>query len=152
MSSYVVDDKVINGIVSGIKYGCKYNRNYPNTHRITELLVVDTQEDAISLAQDLYEMNVQAVLQRYPQDTRESMPGPCNQDGSHRPFQGFKEEFYNNRNKVYDYLGEYLYQCDEGNIPETPLFKAISTFHDTLAHMMVRSFREEQRERTSGHI
>ncbi len=140
MSSYIVDAKVINSIVSGKKYGCKYNRNYPNSARISELLNISNPQDAAGVAQDLFDMNVEAVRQRYPDciDLDPSqMPGPG------EDWTGFNEDMYNSRIKVYRYLGEFIYQCSEGNVPETTLFKLVEEFYNRLAHMLVRSQLEQ---------
>lgn len=84
------------------------------------------------LAQKLYALNIEAVSQRYPYDTFDSMPGPCDKAG-------ISEYQHEDRQWHYDPLQHYaalsclIYQCSEGSVPETALYRDLCEAQRRLA-------------------
>ena len=154
MSSYVVDPKTINTIIQGLHYASKHDRIYPRIHNpeegITILpwmhcdLYLATRSDAASLGQALYEMNINATWQRYPgDDTEDSLPG-THKDGKLAKYQ--HELVHASRYAVYEAIREYLYQCSEGDVDELPLFIALSSWQDALAHRITRHHIDQRNQ------
>ena len=79
----------------------------------------------------LYEMNRQSLVARYGEEVAKSM-------AVYEPFDGkdvdtrekTREEW---QCRLFTVLRNYLYQCSEGDVPDTPLFKAVTWLRDTLA-------------------
>jgi hypothetical protein len=80
------------------------------------------------LAEKLYQLNVEAVAQRYSLHRERTpvqfIPGA---GLSSSPVRGYK------------LLQCYLYQCSEGNVPETALFKQLSALAGDIAQDIVQS-------------
>lgn len=93
----------------------------------------ETTDDLTTLGQTFYAMNLDAVTQRYPGDTKEHAPGPCDISDIHEnyvyqhcdmtPAQGYKS------------IRCLIYQCSEGNVPDVcGLYKTLAEFAEKLAH------------------
>ncbi|MBW8034845.1 MAG: hypothetical protein FVQ79_04150 [Planctomycetes bacterium] len=156
MSSYVVDPKTINIIIHGLYYASKYQqeRNYPSIRQAeagqpnyqwmhTELYIQNPQE-AASLGETLYKMNINATNQRYPNDTPETLPGTY-ENGQLSPY--CYQLVSTDRNRVYKAIGKYLYQCNEGDVDQLPLFITLQNWYDELAHKIARMFIDELEEK-----
>lgn len=79
----------------------------------------------------LYTMNADAVAQRYKEDP-EPMPGKI-PDG--KKLQG-------NPYTLVKALDCLLYQCSEGNVPDTAVFKAIEGYNRRIYKYIVRTSKE----------
>lgn len=76
----------------------------------------------------LYDMNRQALLARY---------GEC--ADAYEPFNGKAVETREETRdewqcRLFTVIQNYLYQCEEGNVPETKLFKAVHKLETTVAY------------------
>lgn len=150
MSSYVVAPMTINHIVSGIYYACTYDRIYPSILRDQEHpnyfsdLWCESVNDAESLGHTLYEMNVNATMQRYPADTRDTLPGTYKNGrlADYRHAIPHNSSIY----RHFEALDEYLYQCSEGNVTELPMFTTISRWRDAVACSIARMVIQEHNE------
>lgn len=123
MSAFVVDPQTINNILS-----CFYTKSKRDSWLADKLkrdteFCADSAEYLQDLGQAMYNMNINAVSQRYPNDTIDTLPGSYSEDRKLLPFK-YK---YNphETNKVYALkaLQCFLYQCSEGNVEDTALFK-----------------------------
>lgn len=139
MSAYVVDDETINSIVT---YFASPRRDAWERRQIEEALeqigtIGDTFEE--KLGNSMFELNCNAVDQRYGD----------NQAQEFRTLDyKFKPEYHAGGYGVYDRLGTWLYQCSEGDVPESSvLFKAMQTLYANLAHTFFRDMRERKEER-----
>jgi hypothetical protein len=88
MSAYVVDRNHIAYLVQSAldvarRGGCKSFRWWGADDESHELPFGD-QEAADKLGQLIWDENIRSVLHRYPQDTRETMPGPIGEDFVYR--------------------------------------------------------------------
>lgn len=76
-----------------------------------------------ALGRQLYKMNVDALRQRYP---AQRFCPPANYAWRSRPIDPLSGFFA---------LDCLLYQCTEGNVPETPLYQAAARVRDGLARV-----------------
>jgi len=91
------------------------------------------------LAKDLYEMNVQALKERY-EDPSDLI----------RPFE-FTDEYWldiehNPKDKAQFFmsLACYLYQCFEGEVPKSELYKKLEDIEWRLSHEIAMKWAEKQ--------
>jgi len=126
MSSYVVNDDTINRIVSFFK-ATKHL-----THIVREIedagYNLNRNEDCSRLANDMFQLNVMAVNERYGKGAAEEF----------RPL-NFHYQFVMPpvQIKTYQEIKEWMYQCSEGDVPNSDLFKLIDTARDYLADHIV---------------
>jgi len=131
MSAYVVDSETINKIVSFLNFSNEYVY-WDHTYLFRKLgynipYIVDDYE---RLANDLFQMNVNAVKQRYSGDTEE-----------------YTYQFRTSINvrpavEVYKAAQCLCYQCSEGNVPDTSLYKALNQFCSDLAEVIIANMPE----------
>lgn len=136
MSAFIVDDIVINRILSGIDYSKLSNDQLPRPYGET---LINTEP--AELGQLLRDLNEAAVLQRYPDCTPESMPGPVDENGM-TPAYEYNYEPYPKIMQLYKDVGCLVYQCSEGNIPDRPLYKQLHEYYNNLAHAIVNRLPE----------
>lgn len=137
MSAYVVQDEVINSIVS---YMFDSRRAWEQ-RIIWDALqkqgrIGDTPEEQLGNA--MFELNCNAVDQRYGD----------NQAQEFRPLDyKFQNRYLGSGYAVYDNLGTWIYQCAEGDVPESSeLFKAMEQIYNHMAHDFFRGLREQKEE------
>lgn len=119
MSAYVVGKKTIDRIVTYLHGGQRYDSIYHYYPAINEAYKGDPNK----LGQNLWAMNVKAVDQGYKEvNPVELYQYEC------RPASEIQ---------VYKSLQGYLYQCAEGDIPETALFKDMERLANRLASHIV---------------
>lgn len=124
MSAFVVDDSTIDRIVSFLGH---HDHDY--LARIFQPLGYDPAGDPEAFAQALFDMNCEAVDQRYadkPART-EFHPGPYRH----------QTNFNCAPIGILKAAGCLRYQCSEGDVPDTPLFKALDDFIGALAYHVV---------------
>lgn len=135
MSAYIVQDDCINSIVTWMTgRGQEWERS-----RVTEALesqgtIGDSFEEKLGNA--MFELNCNAVEQRYG-------------DGQAKEFRtldyAFEPSYLGSGYAVYDRLGEWIYQCSEGDVPESSkLFRAMETVYGQMAHTFFRGLRERK--------
>jgi len=78
-------------------------------------------------------MNAESLKQRYGDTIEENI----SKSVPAIPFWG-----YLNKVEIYKLLNCYTYQCCEGNVPETKLYKAIKQLETDLCHSIVRAMPE----------
>ena len=128
MSAYVVEDQTINRIVLFIR-ALQFNNQGP-------LCMLKSPFPSIkdnglkALGQQLFDMNEDAIMSRYGEKTQESYT--------------FRSVDYSDPWQVLKSLDCYLYQCSEGDIPETNLFKMLERFRNDLTQALVRSTKKYQ--------
>ena len=127
MSAYIVDDSTVNRILAYLMHKEGY---------VARQLVTDHSTDASlpGLGQAMRDLNVAAVSARYPDDSLDNLPGPC----PLLPY-AFEEELPPNPIAAYKSLSCFLYQCAEGYVPETPLYKALEDLRARIAGDIISS-------------
>lgn len=142
MSAYVVQDQCINAIVTWI---------YGPRERAWEQRQVEAALDAQGtigqtypekLGNAMFELNCNAVEQRYG-------------DGQAKEFRDldyeYKTEYLGSNYAVYDRLSEYIYQCSEGDVPESSkLFQALERIYSGMAHEYFRGLRSQEESQDSN--
>ena len=136
MSSYIVEDKTINRILAGISYAQYGHDRYAPWP--TKLMGMERRDFCTSGEMDrltklapigaaLQEMNEAAVHARY--------------EGRHDDMASDPYEYATipapTIHQLYKSLRCLWYQCMEGDVPETDLFKAIESWMDRIAHSIV---------------
>jgi len=121
MSAYIVEPKTINRVVSY----CVIDRDLCEWIKFYHHYDLDTEEGKNKFANDLYKMNVEAVNQRY------------NEINTIKPI---KFEFTPvNQFQALKSMHCLRYQCEEGDVPETELFKVLDSIIHFVEHRIISS-------------
>ena len=127
MSSYVCDEKTITAVINA----------YRNVEH--ESLLPMSVVTLSALGNRLHMLNVRATACRYRSEPVQEF------DYAYRVV-GFGN--HNNRGllHLYQAIGEYLYQCSEGDFPNDPLFKEVEGVKAKLADNIIRRMIERNAE------
>ena len=128
MSVYVVSNKLINAIVTFVADG--QARDVPGLYHALEIdpAVGDLSQEfrPYWVGLHLYKMNVDAYIERYPQDAGKEF----------RPYMGF-ERIPCTLGEAYSHIRTYLYQtCESVTATADPMYKYLDKLSDTLAHAL----------------
>jgi hypothetical protein len=141
MSSFIVRPETINRIVSYLSLAQSSGRiEHSGVQYVLKEhgIHVEAYRDKEALVKALLALNMQAVNERYGDTSLSTMPGKI----------GMKENDYRFQYedggpiRVYKSLRCLVYQCSEGNVPETPLFKFLEDLSNSLASSIVHSLPE----------
>ena len=123
MSSFIVDDKTINGIVTYLYHDrdAGYLRD-----QLTRAGIATRPQD---LGEAMYRLNLAAVEDRYGDYAAGQM---CTLEYKYRPVIASKVQ-------VIKSLSCWLYQCAEGTIDEDPLYKLMEKYQADCAMDIVRA-------------
>ena len=129
MSTFVVRDETINRVVTwlsgtGQKFGCYLS---PLGYYVTDKALLT------ELAKEMFNLNVEAVNQRYGDGEAATFRPLDFQYRCTPPATTFQ---------VLKNLHCWLYQCHEGSIPEDELYLAFERVHNGLAHDIVSQLPE----------
>ena len=127
MSAFVVGENTINEIVTFLYNGPEWSHVRDEILTTAGLDRVDGHTMPL-LAESLHAMNVVAVNQRYGEHNNPLFPGFTWRPSS--PIQVCKS------------LACLRYQCTEGDVPDSPLYKAITSFRDRLTSHIVTGLPE----------
>lgn len=112
MSSFIVSTECMNSIINGLFWKHQFKDMYSGSYREQNL---NELKDYKKLAKKLYLLNQKAVEQRYPDDTSDYAELP-------------KFEWIDKTVSDMQFLKSlqcFRYQCYEGNVPQTKLYKWI---------------------------
>ena len=120
MSAFIVDPETINWIVNWLENEINVKKYASIIGKHLKEIGYDPEATDFSekLATDMYFLNVEAVSQRYDDKTADDMKPEYSK---FRPYE------YRSAIQTFKSLKCWLYQCGEGNINETPLYKIFST-------------------------
>lgn len=130
MSAYVVSDEIINRIVSYLSFEHYQSVTHGSCKRILTKAGydVETRDGVEQLANAMFDLNVEAVEQRYG-------------EGQAKEFRPLDFQFHIVRSgpavKVFKALREWNYQCSEGNVPATDLYKLMDRISCALCRGIV---------------
>lgn len=125
MSAYIVEDKTINKIITFLD-GDQEMRSYLH-HELN--LDLDTKDKAFEFGKKLLALNIQAVNERY-NESKSVIPN------------GYQFNY-----EITDRIGAYkslrclIYQCSEGDVPKTALYKTLKEISDYMANSIVSSLK-----------
>ena len=122
MSSFQVSNKTINRIANRLIGEGFYKDKLAND------LGIMSRE---GLAKALYEMNCEALRQRYGECDVADFPTNITQ-------------IFPSNIQEYKSLRCFLYQCSEGNVPETELFKIVEDYTNSLGYSIIYDLNEYQ--------
>ncbi len=125
MSAYIVEDKTINKVITFLDND-QNMRSYLH-HNLG--LDLDSHEKAFAFGKKLLALNIQAVNERYDEN-KSIVPN------------GYEFHY-----ELTDQIGAYkalqclIYQCSEGDIPKTNLYKMLQEISGYMAHSIVSSLQ-----------
>lgn len=132
MSAYITDDETINTVLAFIASDSDANEHIYRS--LENMNLVWTGMDARwALGSMMRDLNVLAVTVRYGKD--------------HEILEGLVDYVFADvtnisRIQAYKSLQCWLYQCTEGDVTETDLFKAFARVKDKMAHKIVGDLPE----------
>lgn len=131
MSSYIVGDSAINRIVSHISMRAGGDSMLGSSYRrALEDYPLILNEGLHKLADDMLKLNVKAVALRYPEDEHDKSK-----------IDEFPYKFTPDTGSIYQVLASlrcWLYQCSEGDIPETSgLYDAMTQIKHSIAYEII---------------
>lgn len=141
MSAFVVDDKTINRVVTYLRDDRDLKDWFG--HQVSKRLDISilSQDGLAQLARLMHVTNVQAVQQRYPDEPAETLPGPIREAGEHFHF---RYEL-TGRMQALKSLQCWLYQCAEGNVPESAVYRLMERVKAEMALAIVSDLPEYER-------
>lgn len=131
MSSFVVEDAVINSVVNFLATARKYGAFEYHDVLAREFMVdMANPAEVESLGVAMFALNCNAVEQRYG-------------EGEAKEFRDLNYRFARMMPptpiQAYKSLGCWLYQCSEGDVPKTSLlYAAMERVHAAMAHNIVQ--------------
>jgi hypothetical protein len=143
MSAYVLDSDAINKMVSGM-FRPDHMGSYAPRARLG-CIGVNATDNASEIIRrrvgtELFEMNVAAVSQRYPNDTRDDLPGPVGPKVyEYRPIDNVSYI------ELFKIVESFMYQCSEGDTETRPLYQAVELYELQLAKSIIRNMPEYEK-------
>jgi hypothetical protein len=131
MSSFIVHPKTVNCVVSFLYW--KTQKQDWTPKRLSNELNLDVHDSPGSLAQAMTALNYRATNERYQENE------DFKQDESRFDF------VIGDRIQVLKSLRCWLYQCNEGDVPETALYKIMDEYADILAYHIVCDLPEYEK-------
>lgn len=124
MSAYMVEDVTINKVISYLNLKAASDRYYwPNRMLGKQGYDMSSEDGCKQLGDDMFALNIQGVDSRYP--------------GSAEQFRAldytYRFTLHTNRITSYKALGCWQYQCSEGDVPQTELYKLMTEVMHALA-------------------
>lgn len=133
MSAYIVNDKTINRVVTYLNGDNDARHTKREVVSIIADHIANTENMAAALGQTMFELNVEAIKQRYPDDDPSEF----------RPLDyQYRLEIGESKIQVLSSLRCWLYQCAEGDVPETKLYRVMEEYSHHLALSIVYSLPE----------
>jgi len=133
MSAFIVDDSTIDRIVT---YLGRHDQSY--LARMFHPLGYDPAAKPEAFAQALFDMNCQAVNQRYADR-------PARTEFHPEPY-AFRVNYTGQTaGAILKAVSCLRYQCSEGDVPETPLFKALDHLGHGLAYEVASKTEEYEK-------
>lgn len=154
MSAFVVEPKTINRIVWQLLVE-KDRDGFPGQLLAKTEFSIESEEYASDLGLALYNLNMNAVNQRYPDcvpdraGAERTLPGTYGADDKMLPYKyeavGIKTLSglpTSDKYQAIKSLDCWLYQCDEGNVHESTLYKAMEAIRDHWCRRIVTATAE----------
>ena len=135
MSAFIVSDKTLQDIVSYLDLDVRFSNTSKCYGSLNRVLLnygfnLDLNEHKDRLIKEMALLNRLGVNARYDENEIE-------QDVH------FIDDFPPSLMQAYKSLGCFLYQCCEGDIPETnDLYKMLAEIKNQMAHAIVRNLKE----------
>jgi hypothetical protein len=136
MSAFIVEDKTINTIITMLKNSesCFNSSWYIRKLKESGYYFEDGGEE--KLGREMFELNCRAVDERYGEGQAKEFRN-LNYSFNHQPFYTVIS--------AYKSLQCWLYQCSEGTVPESPLFKLMQDISNNIANHIVSRMPEYEK-------
>lgn len=129
MSAFMVDDSTINQIIAHLSYDHGFHKRFLKEAGYD----LDNPADRQNLAVRMFVLNKMGVEARYGRgEAKEFRP----LDFQYRSCVPVVQM------KAYKQLRCWLYQCSEGNVPNTRFYKLMDRLSDYMAHNIVSNMKE----------
>jgi hypothetical protein len=133
MSAFVVTNETINNILFGLVHAKNQPyKLFPRSEGELTITAGDSKEMA-EIGKKLFALNCQAVDQRYGNGQSKEFYTEAYQ---YKPFANVP------RMQVYKSMRCLLYQCSEGNVPDTKLFQDLNDFCNGVARSIISDLPE----------
>jgi len=119
MSSFIVTNQTISNILSLFFWK---RRKYCFEYQIENELNLKEEKDFKEFGKQLLKLNIEATNQRYPNNPYLTSKEAKKRIASFKWSDNLKNDMQGLKS-----LHCFLYQCSEGNIPETELYKTLKT-------------------------
>lgn len=132
MSAYITGDETINKILGFIKADCEKNSYIYRPLENKGLGWKDGghhRDAACALGSEMRNLNIQAFCARYEGEILETLLANDNYQ--------YGDKLRPSRIQAFKSLRCWLYQCSEGDVPETDLFKAFDEVSKNMASHIV---------------
>lgn len=126
MSAFEVSNKTMQKVIWGIKTVCRESFHSPEKLGISDIYDYKQWND---LGKRLFEMNIEAVNQRYEEKNNTKVFFIYNQPECTK-FEALKA------------MECLLYQCSEGNVIETPLYKELDLYVNLMQKNIIKEMPE----------
>ena len=151
MSAFVVDVETINGALGFLNRAQHRQAMYAASTLKQAGYPVDDTDRLAALGQAMYDLNLEAVHQRYPDcETDDDLPGIIGPKVYKFRLVGLSAVVFDADVPVTIYqalksLECWHYQCSEGDVPERPLFQTMETVINYLQSAIISSLPEYER-------
>jgi hypothetical protein len=149
MSAFVIDTDMMDSVILGLFGRSTYDQLVPTFNGGFTFPNRPGSIDPTETGRLLYAMNVEAVTQRYPdcRENPENLPGPARGAALlpvsyQAPRRLGRPIGHAEKVKAYKAISSLLYQCSEGNVPESPLFAELQRAAGDIAGDIVRRLPE----------
>ena len=138
MSAYVVDNETINGVLGWLNRAQHRQAMYAASRLDSAGYPVDQTDRLEALGQAMYQLNIEAVRERYPGESDDTLPGPI----------GPKEYTFNfgtpmvSVHQALKSLECWSYQCAEGDIPKRKLYQTMEGVANDIRSAIIDSLPE----------
>ena len=132
MCAYIVEDKTINRIVSYLSS----NHEALSYMKHVENIDLTFEEDEAKFGQELFDLNVRAINERYGNGTAENF-----RDLDYH----YAIQISCNIINAYKSLECLIYQCSEGSVPGTELYQKLERIKGYLASQIISNLPEYKR-------
>jgi len=140
MSAFIVSKECMNRVVAAICYRSRYGQ----VIRTFDGIATDSKGAATEIGRRLFTLNVEAIYQRYPDtlDAPDNMPGPVDKSGKSTALRDAARfvalPVHVDLVAAVKAMNCLSYQCAEGDVPETPLYKELERAIGEIACEFVR--------------
>jgi hypothetical protein len=147
MSAFVIDTATMHRVIRGLFGRNRWGQLVARFDGEYTMPGERVSADPTAVGRKLFAMNVDAVRQRYPSDTPDELPGPCDghalPDDYTAPSRGLGRPMTTaDMVDAYKAINCLLYQCSEGNVPDSPLYLELERAAGELAGAIVRGMPE----------
>lgn len=129
MSAFIVSAETMNKVVRAI-VSDEYRGEFAGI-TLPGYTISDRKPQATAIGKELFAMNRAAILARYPGDT----------EYAETPKYRYKPVRYSEV-EMFKAMECLLYQCSEGNVPDTDLYKELEAAKGSLASRIVSNMPE----------